>query len=402
MITVTTPPVPFRQVLETLTDLTARSQTGRVFRTVKNNRLILLDLDATTPLGVSCVYAFHSPPASFPDFFRDIVPRLLDMKYGPDVAPLINTCVFARTCPIKSNGILDWSHDITYRAHKDSKWKIGQLLYSSRWKQDNWLHIHLLASFVLKKKKKIAYYREHRVPRLCCHHEGFDDGRKTEYDPKKIIICQCGKDITCEFCNDSEVNDYSLDTCGLCKEYLCVDYCNKFFCEKMSSPDCLSSLCYKCEKKSPHPSCDCHQSICPPCLDGVKLFTCIVCQNVFCDKYKGLSCTKCKNSVCKNCRDDNDIGISSSCSCHGFLCPPCQKKHCFRSFECNRCDLKSCIDAADNFRCSLPNCDIAVCEECVSNGYDTVDSLKTEGWTTSETTGEPLCNFHNFHSDNIG
>jgi hypothetical protein len=193
-----------------------------------------------------------------------------------------------------------------------------------------------------------------------------------------------------------------LDPCGICKENLC-EYCDKFFCEKNSSPDCLSCLCYKCEKKSPHPSCDCHACICPPCLDGVKLLTCIECKQLKCEVCESLTCTKCKKSVCENCCDDNDTGFSSSrCSCHGLLCPPCQKKECFRSFECNRCDMKSCIDAADNFRCSLPDCDIAVCEECVSNGYDNVDSLQTEGWTTSEKTGEPLCNLHsdcNFHSD---
>jgi hypothetical protein len=109
------------------------------------------------------------PIYTYPGFFEDIVPRLLDNKYGPDIAVLINTCLIARIPPQKQSGGIDWDHDITYRAMYDAKVKASDdPFFSDVLRKDSYLHRHMAAALALNHKAKYSFFLEHRVPPLSC------------------------------------------------------------------------------------------------------------------------------------------------------------------------------------------------------------------------------------------
>ena len=109
------------------------------------------------------------PIYTYPGFFEDIVPRLLDNRYGPDIAVLINTCLIARIPPQKQSGGIDWDHDITYRAMYDAKVKASDdPFFSDVLHKDNYLHRHMAAALALNHKAKYSFFLEHRVPPLSC------------------------------------------------------------------------------------------------------------------------------------------------------------------------------------------------------------------------------------------
>lgn len=100
----------------------------------------------------------------YPGFFEDIVPRLLDIKYGPDILPLINTCLASRECPMKESRLsrtdfdYNWDYDITCRAWFDSKVKVSDdpFLKTIR-RKDNWLHRHMVHHFYSITLKDIRF-----------------------------------------------------------------------------------------------------------------------------------------------------------------------------------------------------------------------------------------------------
>jgi len=158
----------------------------------------------------------------YPGFFEDIVPRLLDMRYGPDIAPLINTCSAARECPMKRSlskqtGFdFNWEHDITYRAWFDSKTKVSDdpLLRTIR-RKDNWLHRHMVAAFMLKHTERYDFFLDHCVPPLCCV-KFHDDDNDDPYPRDKRYVsssCKCGV-LECNECN-------SLLKCSKCRTRFC-------------------------------------------------------------------------------------------------------------------------------------------------------------------------------------
>jgi hypothetical protein len=187
------------------------------------------------------------PRYTFPGFFEDIVPRLLDMKYGPDIAPLINVCVKARICPMKRNGYFDWERDITYRAWIDAKVKSCEdPEFKNVLRADNWLHRHMAASYALGNKKKYRFFLGHRVPPLrCVQHlilseEGEEgDGAPEEnwkLDFSDLLSCKCGF-VKCRDCLNGPFEDdnISLNDCHRCDGYFCGgDEC---------SHDCVCSGC---------------------------------------------------------------------------------------------------------------------------------------------------------------
>lgn len=389
ILTINSRPVLFREFVKTYFKMTGL-YFAHVFRIIHDGRLIPLDLDVMMPSGSNHIniYVFHAPPSRYPDFFGDIVPRLLDMKYGPDIAVLINTCTIARTCPYKSNGYLNWQHDITYRASKDSKWKVGSETYCS--KKDNWLHYRHLASVALKKTKKIAFFKEHRVPSLFCDHSPFFE--KNETDPLKLKVCTCAETFFCEDCMSQRED---MLTCEFCHSALCEN-CDRSYCDDNKSPDCLGVLCDKCRNKrmSSPLVCECHTYFCPPCLkfNDINFFKCIYCRECKCMAHKEIECSLCNEGLCSECVSQcNDV--FSECHCHGELCKKCLTKK--GAFSCIRCHKISCFGGylGERLQCSVSDCDEAMCEDCVESGFD-INSLASEGWTVSDTTGEPLCNAH--------
>jgi hypothetical protein len=118
----------------------------------------------------------------YPGFFEDIVPRLLDIKYGPDILPLINTCLASRECPMKESRLsrtdfdYNWDYDITCRAWFDSKVKVSDdpFLKTIR-RKDNWLHRHMVASYLLYHKERYEFFLDHCVPPLRCVNYQDDD-----------------------------------------------------------------------------------------------------------------------------------------------------------------------------------------------------------------------------------
>ena len=94
---------------------------------------------------------------------------MLDNRYGPDIAVLINTCLIARIPPQKQRGGIDWDHDITYRAMYDAKVKASDdPFFSDVLRKDNYLHRHMAAALALNHKAKYSFFLEHRVPPLSC------------------------------------------------------------------------------------------------------------------------------------------------------------------------------------------------------------------------------------------
>lgn len=392
ILTINSRPVLFSEFVKTYFKMTGLSYCAHVFRIIHDGRLIPLDLDVMMPSGSNHIniYVFHAPPSRYPDFFGDIVPRLLDMKYGPDIAVLINTCTIARTCPCKSNGYLNWQHDITYRASKDSKWKVGSYMK----KKDNWLHYRHLASVALKKTKKIAFFKEHRVPSLYCDHSYFMEYMKDETDASKLRVCQCKRSILCNYCVNEKEDDAPILMCDICHSVLCDD-CDRYFCEAGNSPDCTSELCGKCKRnqKLPGLDCECHTFCCPPCVDfnRVKSFKCIKCDDYKCVADKVIKCSRCNDGLCSEC-DSHFDDFFSECQCHGYLCEKCLFSE---GVQCVRCRKSCCMESTTTkpLQCSFPGCNEGMCETCVESGYD-INSLASEGWTVSETTGEPLCESH--------
>jgi hypothetical protein len=86
------------------------------------------------------------------------------MKYGPDIAPWINTCSAARECPMKESRLsrtdfeYNWDYDITYCAWFDSKVKVSDdpFLKTIR-RKDNWLHRHMVHHFYSITLKDIRF-----------------------------------------------------------------------------------------------------------------------------------------------------------------------------------------------------------------------------------------------------
>lgn len=157
----------------------------------------------------------------YPGFFEDIVPRLLDMRYGPDIAPLINTCSAARECPMKRSQSkqtgfdFNWDHDITYRAWFDSKTKVSDdpLLKTIR-RKDNWLHRHMVAAFLLDHAERYEFFLDHCVPPLCCVNFHDDDDDPNPHDERYVSSsCKCGV-LECNECDN-------LKKCSKCRTRVC-------------------------------------------------------------------------------------------------------------------------------------------------------------------------------------
>lgn len=200
------------------------------------------------------------PPYTYPGFFQDIVPRLLDLKYGPDIAALINTCSIARAAPMKRSGI-DWEHDITYRAWFDAKVKASDdPSFKNVLRKDNWLHRHMAAAFALKIKKRYKFFLEHRIPPLRCENFGVDGfaHKSHDFDPSartyggikfgRLDSCKCGVSL-CESCNP-------MDGCSRCDAMFCggiecVDKGSRSCQAQFDNDDCLFKLCSMCVDDDP-------------------------------------------------------------------------------------------------------------------------------------------------------
>jgi hypothetical protein len=385
----------FRDAVKSYLQLIGRSMGSHVFRTVREGRLIPVNLNdkISSESRFVKIYVFEYTPRRYPDFFSDIVPRLLDMKYGPDIAPLINVCTLARECPYKSNGYLNWQHDITYRAFIDSKWKFtgsnNELWNRRGWKKDNWLHVHHVAAVSLKKTKKLSFFKEHRVTQFVCDHSGMD-GLKDETDPLKLILCQCKRTVQCNLCMESLEDNGLIFTCYICHSKLCED-CDKYFCDAGTSTDCILEICGNCRSKHNPPflDCECHMFCCPPCLkeEKVETFNCLNCKEYKCSLHEDMKCRRCGEGVCCACFSEE----LSRCYCHGILCRTCLM---LEDTQCVRC-RKLCsheITSTSPLKCSFPDCSEAMCASCVEYGYN-IRSLAAEGWNVSK-SGDPLCGAH--------
>ena len=195
----------------------------------------------------------------YPGFFEDIVPRLLDMRYGPDIAPLIDTCSAARECPMKRSQskqtgfAFNWDHDITYRAWFDSKTKVSDdpLLKTIR-RKDNWLHRHMVAAFLLNHAERYEFFLDHCVPPLCCvnFHDDNDDDDDPHDERYVSSSCKCGV-LECNECDNlKECSKCTIRVCSkrVCAKSLrkCSNYGEYITIEFDQRVKCWNFICKSC------------------------------------------------------------------------------------------------------------------------------------------------------------
>jgi len=278
---------------------TAKKVGSREFRSfsvspgLMKDQIVELNPKACPPKGTrTIIYAFLPGQAPFPDFLQDIVPRIIDAGYGPDIAVLINCCSQARFCPFKSNGFNNWMHDITYRAWKDSKWKNGS--DSKFILKDNWLHLHYVAAYRAQNKKKIQLFHDHNIDKLRC---------KCGNDQiSNLRHCKCGRMTVCFDCDDNMAIDDFI-TCSVCQKNTCgISRCGGRFCESGLSQTCVGYICDKCERKQPFTYCG---STCEPCrlARPENFFSCLTCSMHKCLNCLKLKCEwlNCTIGLCKEC-----------------------------------------------------------------------------------------------------
>jgi hypothetical protein len=282
---------------------TLKRHDSRLFRVIEDEKIVHLNFDAKMKHGVNIVYAFLPVGPKFPDFFQDIVPRLLDMNYGSDIAPLLNTCSQARIAPLKSNGLTNWQYDITYRSWKDSKWKCNSA--SALVRKDNWLHLHYIASYKAKNKKKMQFFHDHNIDKLFCNHGEYGE----QDNPSYLLHCKCGRKTVCIDCEDNGDGDDFFIMCSKCKKYTCGEKkCGGTFCEiglnEGGGRGCVSYLCDACERLEPFSSCS---TACKPCRESRpgEFFSCLTCSLIKCN---GPECLKikcaalgCSTGLCVDC-----------------------------------------------------------------------------------------------------